>query len=457
MAKPTAEKIELDETPFSTFVTRHVPETISFAFNATGAALAAGKQPPSIPKAPIKPAITDLEINPKTGQTAYPHRPKYPPKMPTPAEIEKAYEDGHTLVDYDLGMTEQAEKKFDADMKTYNSQVKERKADIKAANTDDLAAAQALLNMLGPRTLTLLNNTAEYKALKSTLAPDDHTQTTTSYQILNILRNLFQSGTPSDMIQSWRDLMNYTPTTTDTAPTVIESVNRMFDAATSRITSSDGTIQVDNLKTLVLLKTISALPGDFSSRAAHRAMIMPLPPDKFLPPSHAVAALLIEEMKMAGTIDKDNNAQSTQAAAFKATLLSSNQGQHNTKNNGTTRPKRLDIPCSFCLEIDKIERFYHTKDDCSKNPANKDNKKHSYNTDKTKHQKKVTGHIANLNSASPAPTTNSNSTASDTATELARLRGQTEAYQTMFQFANHHSDTQQHTSPSDASVMTTTI
>ena len=107
--------------------------------------------------------------------------------MPTPAEIEKAYADGHTLDDYDLGMTEQAEKKFDADMKTYTSQVKERKADIKAANTDDLAAAQALLNMLGPRTLTLLNNTAEYKALKSTLAPDDHTQTTTSYQILNIL------------------------------------------------------------------------------------------------------------------------------------------------------------------------------------------------------------------------------------------------------------------------------
>ena len=46
MAKPTAEKIELDETPFSTFVTKHVPEAISFAFNATGAALAAGKLPP---------------------------------------------------------------------------------------------------------------------------------------------------------------------------------------------------------------------------------------------------------------------------------------------------------------------------------------------------------------------------------------------------------------------------
>lgn len=449
MANPTANTTELDEVPFSTFKSKLLPDKISFLYGATGAAIAADRKPPPCGKTSPKPDIKDLAINLLTGKEAYPARPKYPPRQPTKAEIAAALQDGRTLEDYDLGMTPEAEKAFADGMKIYNISMKEFKAEIKEANAQDSAVAQVILTMLGPRTMTQLNNTAEYKNLKSTLATeDDTTQTTTSYKIMEILRTLFQSGTPSDMISAWGQLMNYTPDANTTAPQLIETINRLFDASTSRLQTKDDTIPVDYLKTLVMLKTLRALPGEFSVRALHRALIAPLQPGKLLPDSTVVSTLLLEEMKMAGTIDNTADTTSTDAAAFKAS----------TPTTITPKPhgkkKKQLVPCKHCQDADGVDRFWHTAEECSKNPANKDKKRHHTTT--TTQPPKVTGHIANYSSS--ASTTNSNA-ANDTATELARLRGANDAYQSMFQSAAHY-DThqlQQQAPPSDASVITTTI
>ena len=446
MAAPTtpATTVELGSVPFQTFLDE-LKTKFALKYGAVGAAILNNQDPAAIPPLPTAPTVMDMALNELTGRPAFPPRNKYPREPATAELLLQAAAAGVTLSPFDLPMTPESQSRFTADLRQHEALKKDHKAKITQANANDRACATDLLAQLGPLTKVQLGNNPQYKQLMATV-PSDEVQSNISYQLITMLYDIFHSGSTADQIANFMTLFNFTPSVDSTAAENIQMIERKFAAAFGSIASKDGTVSIDNIKALLTLNILSTVgqTQEHAKRAFLRALTTTDQHDKkTIPPSELIRTIYMEESMMSASIDNNTNKQSEQAAAFKAAVITNTKPQHtktataNTATTNTTntatggggkyRAKKYPTPCSWCLDEDpQNPRYGHTSAECSKNPKN---------------QRKVTGHIATISPPASIATTTPD------ANEFARLKGQNEAFQAMFQLANN--------SPSDASVMTT--
>ena len=444
MAAPTtpATTVELGSVPFQTFLDE-LKTKFALKYDAVGAAILNNQDPAAIQPLPPAPTAMDMALNELTGRPAFPPRYKYPREPPTPELLLQAAAAGVTLSPFDQPMTTESQNRFTADLRQHEALKKDHKAKVTQANASDRACATDLLAQLGPLTKVQLGNSPQYKQLMATV-PSDEVQSNVSYQLITMLYDIFHSGSTADQIANFMTLFNFIPSPDSTASENIQMIERKFAAAFGSIASKDGTVSIDNIKALLTLNILSIVgqTQEHAKRAFLRALTTTDQHDKkTLPPSEVVRALYMEESMMSASIDNNTNKQSEQAAAFKAAVITTPQQKNTATTTNTTntaaggggkyhRAKKHSTPCSWCLAEDpKYPKHGHTSAECSKNPKNDNN------------QRKVTGHIATISPPASIATTTPD------ANEFARLKGQNEAFQAMFQLANN--------SPSDASVMTT--
>ena len=276
MAAPNtpATTFELDNMPFHAY-TEILKKLLSLQHKGIGSSVVNRLPPTTIPALTIKrPEATDLALNVATGKPAIPNRFQYPRKEPTAEDIAAALAQNHELTMWDLDMTSDAKKQFSDATREYETLAKDRKAEIIEANKNDSNCGTKILSTLGPRTMVQLENNAQYQKLLATPTSDE-VQSTISIQIMNILYELFRSGSTADMASNFNKLFTYVPDDDATPAEIIQNNQRHFTAAFAAIADPiTGLVSADDIHSLLLIHQLSKLATqkDYAKRTIHRCL-----------------------------------------------------------------------------------------------------------------------------------------------------------------------------------------